>query len=99
VKISTASVLGLLLGVGVGLIATSKVSLGISPQIENAIRDYAWWIVLVSMLVPFADYLTGIRTTFMGIITRHPYRHVAGFFAGLAVGLGFFLLLAPKLLA
>lgn len=98
-KISTASLLGLLFGLAIGLIALGRVNIGISPQTTTMVRDYAWWIVVMSMLIPFADYLTGIRTTLMGIVTRHPYRHLAGFFTGLALGLGLFLLIAPGLLA
>lgn len=95
-KISTAVVLGLLTGAAIGLVGMGAVA-ALSPRIGTTIHNYAWWIVLVSMLVPLADYLTGIRTTLLGVVTRHPYRHLAGFFCGVAVGLAFFLLLSPKL--
>jgi len=58
------------------------------------------WIVLVSLLVPFFDYFvsTGLPTTVLGYITRQPFRHVAGFFTGLAVGLLALILFAPRIL-
>jgi hypothetical protein len=58
-------------------------------------RD-AWWVVVLRMLVPPFDYLTEVRSILMGVITRHLYRHWAWFFAGLAVGMGLLLLLAPS---
>jgi hypothetical protein len=91
-------VLGFLIGVGIGLIGTNTFPVGASGQITGLIGKYAWWIVVLSLLIPFLDYLTGIRTTFMGIVTRHPYRHLAGFFTGLAFGLGLFLLIAARIL-
>ncbi len=88
--------MGLLTGAVTGLAGMGTV-VALSPRIGTTIHDYAWWIVLFSMLVPLADYLTGIRTTLLGVVTRHPYRHLAGFFCGVAVGLTFLLLLSPRL--
>lgn len=95
-KISTAVVLGVLTGVVIGLVGMGTV-VALNPRIGTMIHNYAWWIVLLSMLAPLADYLTGIRTTLLGVVTRHPYRHLAGFLCGLAVGLAFLLLLSPRL--
>lgn len=94
-KVSTSTVLGVLVGVAVGLISLGRVN-ALSPEIGSRLHDYAWWIVVLSMVPPLADYLTGVRTTVLGVVTGHPYRHWAGFFAGLAVGLGFLLLLSSK---
>jgi len=96
-KVSTATVLGLLFGVGVGLVGNGNLNIPLSSQLAAVLHRDGWWIVTLSMLAPLFDYLTGVRTTLMGVITRHPYRHWAGFFAGLAVGVGFLLLLAPRL--
>ena len=95
--ISAGTVLGLLSGVVVGVISMGRVGSFFSPQIVRMVHDYAWWIVVLSMLVPLADYLSEMRTTFVGVVTGHPFRHLAGFFAGFAVALGLFLLLAPRL--
>lgn len=95
-KISTATVLGLLFGVVIGLIGMGKVN-ALGSGVEVTIHGYAWWIVVLSMLAPLADYLSGMRTTIVGFATGHPYRHLAGFFTGLAVALGFLLLLTPRL--
>jgi hypothetical protein len=95
-KISSATLTGFLVGVATGIVSVGQV-IALSPQIVAIIHQDSWWIVVLSMLVPLADYLTGVRTTFLGLVTRHPYRHLAGFFAGLSFGLGLFLLLAPRL--
>ncbi len=95
-KISSAVVLGLLTGAVTGFVGMGTV-VGLNPRIGVIIHNYAWWIVLLCMLVPLADYLSGIRTTLLGVVTRHPYRHLAGFFCGVAVGLAFLLLLLPNL--
>jgi membrane protein YqaA with SNARE-associated domain len=97
VKISTASVMGMLIGAAMGLIATARIQLPAALQATMMIREYAWWIVVLSMLIPLTDYLTGVRTTLVGYVTGHPFRHLAGFFMGVSVGLGFFLLISPKL--
>ena len=55
--------------------------------------------MVLSMIVPLADYLTGVRTTFVGVITRHPSCHLVGFFSGLSVARELFLLLSPRLLS
>ena len=96
-KISTAVVLGLIVGLGIGLVSWGKVD-ALSPQTVAFVRQNSWWIVVLSMLVPMADYLSGVRTNLLGVVTRHLYRHVAGFFVGLSVALGLFLLLMPTAL-
>ena len=96
-KISMATVFGLLFGVAIGLIGMGGANVSFSPQVVGMLGRYAWWIVFLSMLVPLADYLSGVRTTLTGVLTGHPFRHVAGFFTGLAVGLAFLLLLASRL--
>jgi hypothetical protein len=97
-KIASATIFGLIVGLALGVIGAGKVNLPVESEITGMIRQYAWWIVVLSMLAPLWDYATGVRTTMMGVITRHPYRHWAGFFTGLAVGMGLVLLLAPKFL-
>jgi hypothetical protein len=96
-KVATATLLGLLFGAAISLVGLGRVNV-FSPQLASTVSLYAWWIVVLSMLLPLTDYLTSVRTTMMGFVTGHPFRHLAGFFAGLAVGLGLILLLAPKLL-
>jgi len=95
-KIPTSTVLGLLAGAAVALVGMGKVN-GLNPEIVMRIHDDVWWVVVLSMLVPLADYLTGVRTTLLGVVAGHPFRHLAGFFTGLAVGLGFLLLLSARL--
>jgi hypothetical protein len=95
-KVSSATIVGIVVGIATGIVSLGQV-VAFSPQIVNLIQRDAWWIVVFSLLVPLYDYLTGVRTTMLGVVTRHPYRHVAGFFAGLAFGLGLFILISPKL--
>ena len=103
-KVSTTTVVGLLVGVVVGVIGLGRVSLAsVSPQLVNAtpwIGGHMLWIVLLSLLVPLIDYFvsTNLPTTIIGFVTRQPFRHIAGFFTGLAVGLLAFTLLAPQML-
>ena len=101
-KVSTATVVGLLFGFVIALIGLGRVNIP-SPELANfasKIHEYMLWIVLVSLLVPFFDYFvsTGLPTTVLGYITRQPFRHVAGFFTGLAVGLLALILFAPRIL-
>jgi nitrate reductase gamma subunit len=95
-KIGTSVALGLLTGGVLGLVGMGTV-VALNPRIGNMVDEYGWWIVLLSMLVPLADFLTGVRTTLLGVVTRHPYRHLAGYFCGLAVGLALLLLISPRL--
>jgi hypothetical protein len=95
-QISSVTLVGFLVGIATGIVGLGQV-VALSPQFAAIIRQGAWWIVVLSMLVPLADYLSGVRTTLLGLVTRHPFRHLAGFFAGLSVGLGLFLLLSPRL--
>ena len=97
-KISTTTIVGLLFGVAIGLIELGRITLPVNSEYVGIVHRYVWWIVVLSMLVPLADYLLGIRTTVTGVLMGHPFRHFAGFFTGLAVGLGLFLLLSPRLL-
>ena len=103
-KVSTTTVIGLLAGVVVGVIGLGRASLAnISPQLENVtpwIGGHMLWIVLLSLLVPLLDYFvsTNLPTTIIGFVARQPFRHIAGFFTGLAVGLLAFILLAPQML-
>ena len=96
-KISTTTALGFLFGVAIGLYDLGRINVPAGSQYLVMIQRYVWWIVVLSMLVPLADYLSGMRTTVTGVVTGHPFRHLAGFFAGLAVGLGLLLLLAQTL--
>jgi hypothetical protein len=58
------------------------------------------WIVLLSSLVLLADYSvsTSLPTTVIGFVTRQPFRHLTGFFTGLAVGLLALILVATRIL-
>jgi hypothetical protein len=97
-RVTSATIFGLIIGLAVGIVSIGQV-VALNPQVGAIIHQDAWWIVVLSMVPPLYDYLTGVRTTMLGMVTRHPYRHVAGFFAGLSVGLGFFLLLSPKVVS
>src|SRR5208283_2118417 len=74
-----ATVFVLLFGIVIGLIGMGGANVSFSPQGVGMLGRYAWWIVFLSMLVPLADYLSGMRTTLTGVLTGHPFRHVAGF--------------------
>jgi len=98
-KVSTTTVVGLLAGVVIGIIGLGQ-TIAVSPELANVtskIHQYMMWIVLLSLLVPLADYFvsTNLPTTIIGFIARQPFRHIAGFFTGLAVGLLALILLAP----
>lgn len=102
VRVSTATVFGLLVGVIVGLIGFGQAN-SVSPQLVNyasKIHEYLLWILLLSLLVPFVDYFvsTNLPTTIIGFVTRQPFRHIAGFFTGLAVGLLALVIFAPQFL-
>jgi hypothetical protein len=101
-KVSTATLVGVLVGVAVGIVGSGRVN-GLSGSIANfapQIHQNMLWIVLLSLLVPLADYFvsTGLPATVIGFVARQPFRHVAGFFTGLAVGLLGLILLAPQIL-
>ena len=100
-KVSTATVIGLLAGFVIGVIGLGQAN-SVSPDLANLaskIHQYMLWIVLLSLLVPLADYFvsTGLTTTVIGFVARQPLRHLAGFFTGLAVGLLVLILLAPQI--
>ena len=100
-KVSTTTVIGLLAGFAIGVIGFGRAN-SVSPDLANVapkIHQYMLWIVLFSLLVPLADYFvsTGLPATVIGYVTRYPFRHVAGFFTGLAVGLLALILIAPQL--
>jgi len=100
-KVSTATVIGLIVGFAVGVIGLGRAS-SVSPDLANVaskIHQYMLWIVLLSLLVPLADYFvsTSLPATVIGFVARQPFRHLAGFFTGLAVGLLALILLAPQL--
>lgn len=101
-KVSTTTVIGLVIGLVVGIIGLGRAN-GVSPQLANIasqIHQYMLWIVLLSLLVPLADYFvsTNLPTTVIGFVARQPFRHLAGFFTGLAVGLLVLILIAPQIL-
>lgn len=100
-KVSTTTVLGLLAGLAVGVIGLGRAN-GLSPDLANVaskIHQYSLWIVLLSLLVPLLDYFvsTNLPTTVIGFVTRQPFRHIAGFFTGLAVGLLVLIIFAPQI--
>jgi len=90
-KVSTTTVIGLLTGFAIGIIGLGRAN-NVSPDLANyalKIHQYMLWIMLLSLLVPLADYFisTSLPATIIGYVTRYPFRHLAGFFTGLAVGL------------
>ncbi|MGD0423287.1 MAG: hypothetical protein ABSA92_07495 [Candidatus Bathyarchaeia archaeon] len=57
-KVSTTTVIGLLAGFAIGIVGLGRVS-SISPDLANVaskIHQYTLWIVLLTSLVPLADY-------------------------------------------
>ena len=100
-KVSTTTVIGLVFGLAAGIIGLGRAN-SVSPQLANIasqIHQYMLWIVLLSLLVPLADYFvsTNLPTTVIGFVARQPFRHLAGFFTGLAVGLLVLILIAPQI--
>ena len=101
-KVSTATVIGVLAGFAIGIVGLGRAN-SVSPDLANLapqIQQHLLWIVLLSLLVPLADYFvsTNLPTTVIGYVARQPFRHVAGFFTGLAVGLLALTLIAPQTL-
>ena len=101
-KVSTSTVIGILFGFVIGVIGLGQAT-NVSPELADyasKIHHYMLWIVLLSLLVPLADYFvsTNLPTTIVGYVARQPFRHIAGFFTGLAVGLLALILLAPQIL-
>lgn len=100
-KVSTTTVIGVLAGFVIGIIGLGRTN-GLSPDLANLapkIHQYMLWLVLLSLLVPLADYFvsTNLPTTIIGYVARQPFRHVAGFFTGTAVGLLALILIAPQM--
>jgi len=100
-KVSTTTVIGLIIGFAIGLVGLGRAN-SVSSDLANVgskIHQYMLWIVLLSLLVPLADYFvsTNLPTTVIGFVTRQPFRHLAGFFTGLAVGLLALIILAPQI--
>jgi len=101
-KVSTATVIGLVVGFVIGIIGLGRANT-VSPDLANVaskIHQYMLWIVLLSLLVPLADYFvsTSLPATIIGFVAHQPFRHIAGFFTGLAVGLLALIILAPQIL-
>ena len=102
VKVSTTTVIGLLAGIIIGIVGLGRVGNFASPDLVNVaskIHQYALWIVLLTLLVPLADYFvsTSLPATIIGFVARQPFRHLAGFFTGIAVGLLALIILAPQM--
>jgi len=100
-KVSTSTVIGVIAGFAIGIIGFGRAN-SVSSSLANVapkIHQYMLWIVLLSLLVPLADYFvsTGLPATVIGYVTRYPFRHVAGFFTGLAVGLLALIIFAPQI--
>ena len=101
-KVSTATIIGVLFGFAIGMVGFGQAN-NVSPELAHyasKIHQYMLWIVLLSLLVPLADYFvsTNLPTTIIGYVARQPFRHIAGFFTGLAVGLVALILVAPQIL-
>lgn len=96
-QISSATVIGFLVGVAAGIVSIGQV-VALSPS-----RGHHPSRCIVDRCVEYVSsigrLLTGVRTALLRVVTRHPFRNLAGFFAGLSVGLGLFLLLSPRLVS
>jgi len=100
-KVSTTTVIGLIAGFVIGIIGLGRAN-SVSPDLPNVaskIHPYMLWVVLLSLLVPLADYFvsTSLPATVIGYVARQPFRHLAGFFTGLAAGLLALILFAPQM--
>ena len=100
-KVSTTTVFGLLAGLVIGIIGLGRVN-NVSPDlvsVASKIHQYMLWIVLLTLLMPLADYFvsTSLPATIIGFVARQPFRHLAGFFTGIAVGLLALILIAPQM--
>jgi hypothetical protein len=98
-KVSATTVLGLVAGFAIGVIGLGQAN-SVSPDLANVaskINPYMLLIVLLSLLVPLADYFvsTNLPTTIIGYLARQPFRHLAGFFTGIAVGLLAIIIIGP----
>jgi len=102
-KTSTSVLIGLLAGAVIGIVGFGRAN-NVDPQVANIayrIHPYMLWIVLLSLLVPLADYVfvsTNLPITVLGFIARQPFRHLAGFFTGIAFGLLALILVSPRIL-
>ena len=101
-KVSSATVIGLLAGFAIGIIGLGQAN-SVGPSLANVapkIHQYMLLIVLLALLVPLADYFvsTSLPATIIGFVARQPFRHLAGFFTGLAVGLLALIILASQML-
>lgn len=101
-KVASTTLIGLLTGFVIYVIGLGRAN-SLSPELANVgskIHQNMLWIVLLSLLVPLADYFvsTSLPATIIGYVTRQPFRHLAGFFTGLAVGLLALILIAPQML-
>jgi len=97
-KVATATGFGFLIGLLAGLLATRGGMFSGAAQLSSVIQRYAWPIVVACTLVPLVDYLKGMRSTLTGSLTGHPFHQLAGFFLGIASGLGLFLVLIVRLI-
>lgn len=97
-KVGTTTVFGLVIGLGAGFLATQGGMVSGASQLSTMIQRYSWPIVVACMLVPLVDYLKGMKTTFTGSLTGHPFHQLAGFFLGISAGLGLFLVLITRLI-
>lgn len=97
-KVTTTTVIGLVIGLVAGFLGSRGGMISGASQLSSVINKNAWTIVVLSSLVPLIDYLKGMRSTVTGSLTGHPFHQVAGFFMGLAVGLGVFLIFLTRMI-
>jgi hypothetical protein len=102
-KVASTTVIGLLAGFVVYIVGLGRAN-SLGPELASAasiIHHGMLWIVLLSLLVPLVDYFvpTSLSATIIGYVARQPFRHMAGFFTGLAVGLLALILMAPQMLS
>jgi hypothetical protein len=80
------------MGIGIGLgFFVGAVALGLTnpqPQAQLNFQTAAWWIVVITTLLPIGSYLEN------RLLLSGPW---GGFISGLGTGLGFFLLVAGKI--
>jgi MFS-type transporter involved in bile tolerance (Atg22 family) len=86
-KVRTATGIGVAVGFIVGGIALGYIK--VDSNLQNLAYVSAWWIVVLSVIVPFLGYVCNEQ------ILTGPW---GGFMAGLGIGLGIFLLFMRRII-
>jgi hypothetical protein len=86
-RVHTAMGIGIALGALIGAVALGSIK--VEQQTQLNAQSWAWWIVVITTILPLASYLED------ELLLKGPW---GGFVSGLGTGLGFFLLLAGRIM-